>query len=283
MWNINTITICFFVYCILGWCCEEVYCFLLSKKWINRGFLYGPYLPIYGSGAMAVVLLLERFLYSPILIFLLGMLVCSILEYIAHWGMEKIFNIKLWDYSTYHFNLNGRICLRNSILFGICSLFVMYVVNVPLLNVVFSLNDIAAYSLSVMIVILLTVDTVLSVIKLNSFKKAMAELEKISKEINARSNEFMKNLAEVEERFKLEHERQKQAFDNEREKRIRELNDRKDQLIGKIRFILRDNPTLTNREKFKSEVIFNAREQLSSRRAEIVEKFKKAKLERKNG
>ena len=283
MWNINTITICFFVYCILGWCCEEVYCFLLSKKWVNRGFLYGPYLPIYGSGAMAVVLLLERFLYSPILIFLLGMLVCSILEYIAHWGMEKIFNIKLWDYSTYHFNLNGRICLRNSILFGICSLFVMYVVNVPLLNVVFSLNDIAAYSLSVMIFILLTVDTVFSVIKLNSFKKAMAELEKISKEINARSNEFMKNLAEAEERFKLEHERQKQAFDNEREKRIRELNDRKDQLIGKIRFILRDNPTLTNREKFKSEVIFNAREQLSSRRAEIVEKFKKAKLERKNG
>lgn len=232
---------------------------------------------------MAVVLLLERFLYSPILIFLLGMLVCSILEYIAHWGMEKIFNIKLWDYSTYHFNLNGRICLRNSILFGICSLFVMYVVNVPLLDVVFSLNDIAAYSLSVMISILLTVDTVFSVIKLNSFKKAMAELEKISKEINARSNEFMKNLAEVEERFKLEHERQKQIFDTEREKRIRELNDRKDQLIGKIRFILRDNPTLTNREKFKSEVIFNAREQLSSRRAEIVEKFKKAKLERKNG
>ncbi|MBR1938209.1 MAG: hypothetical protein IJ836_04585 [Spirochaetales bacterium] len=283
MWNINTITICFFVYCILGWCCEEVYCFLLSKKWVNRGFLYGPYLPIYGSGAMAVVLLLERFLYSPILIFLLGMLVCSILEYIAHWGMEKIFNIKLWDYSTYHFNLNGRICLRNSILFGICSLFVMYVVNVPLLNVVFSLNDIAAYSLSVMIVIILTVDTVLSVIKLNSFKKAMAELEKISKEINARSNEFMKNLAEAEERFKLEHEKQKQIFDNEREKRIWELNDRKDQLIGKIRFILRDNPTLTNREKFKSEVIFNAREQLSSRRAEIVEKFKKAKMERKNG
>lgn len=283
MWNINTITICFFVYCILGWCCEEVYCFLLSKKWVNRGFLYGPYLPIYGSGAMAVVLLLERYLYSPILIFLLGMLVCSILEYIAHWGMEKIFNIKLWDYSTYHFNLNGRICLRNSILFGICSLFVMYVVNVPLLNVVFSLNDIAAYSLSVMISILLTVDTVFSVIKLNSFKKAMAELEKISKEINARSNEFMKNLAEAEERFKLEHERQKQIFDTEREKRIRELNDRKDQLIGKIRFILRDNPTLTNREKFKSDVIFNAREQLSSRRAEIIEKFKKVKMERKNG
>lgn len=232
---------------------------------------------------MAVVLLLERYLYSPILIFLLGMLVCSILEYIAHWGMEKIFNIKLWDYSTYHFNLNGRICLRNSILFGICSLFVMYVVNVPLLNVVFSLNNIAAYSLSVMISILLTVDTVFSVIKLNSFKKAMAELEKISKEINARSNEFMKNLAEAEERFKLEHEIQKQIFDTEREKRIRELNDRKDQLIGKIRFILRDNPTLTNREKFKSDVIFNAREQLSSRRAEIIEKFKKAKMERKNG
>ncbi|MCR5731483.1 MAG: putative ABC transporter permease [Sphaerochaetaceae bacterium] len=291
MWNINTIIICFFIYCVLGWCCEEVYCYLLSKKWVNRGFLYGPYLPIYGSGAMAVVLLLENFLYSPALIFLLGMTVCSLIEYVAHWGMEKIFNIKLWDYSTYHFNLNGRICLRNSTLFGICSLLVMYVINVPLLGFVFRLNDYAAYSLSVAIVVLLSVDTVFSVIKLNAFKKAMLELDKLSKELNERSieyfsksfEEFSKNRADFEERLRFEIEMKKSAHDVEREKAIREISERMDLVLGKMRFILRDNPSLTNREKGKSDLILNAREQIQTRRKEIKSKITKAKMERKNG
>lgn len=278
MWNINTIIICFFIYCILGWCCEEVYCYLLSKKWVNRGFLYGPYLPVYGFGAMAVVLMLEPFLAYPVLIFILGLIVCSAIEYVGHWGLEKIFQIKLWDYSTYRFNIKGRVCLRNSILFGICSLVVMYVINVPLLKVVFSLNDYVAYSLSSAIFFLMLVDMILSVMKLNAFKKAMLEFEMATREFNARVDEqFEKSKVEFEVRMRTKLE----DASAEREKILAELRERRLRQLARMRFILRDNPSLTNARLEHSEAIRKAREAILNSRNEIVESAKRAKAERK--
>ncbi len=274
MWNINTIIICFFVYCVLGWCCEEIYCYLLSKKWVNRGFLYGPYLPIYGSGAMAMVLLLESFLPYPVLIFLLGLLICSAIEYVAHWGMEKIFSIKLWDYSTYRFNINGRVCLRNSTLFGICALVVMYFINVPLNKVVFSLNDYVAYSLSSVIFFGMLVDTILSVMKLNAFKKAMLEFEQATREMGDRADEyFAKSRQEMEERIR--------ASKEENERRLQELREKRLRQLAKVRCILRDNPSLTYRHIEHSETIRKAREAIRNSRSEIIESAKRARAERK--
>ncbi len=114
----------FIIYSFLGWVCECIYCSIPEKKFINRGFLMGPYCPIYGCGALLVLYLLHPFASNIILLFLAGVVVTSILEYITSWIMEVIFHTKWWDYSTYRFNLHGRVCLRNSILFGILSIVV---------------------------------------------------------------------------------------------------------------------------------------------------------------
>lgn len=126
-------TLYFMIYSFLGWICECIYCSIPAKKLINRGFLSGPYCPIYGFGATAVILALEPVLYQPILLFGCGILVTSALEYITSWAMEALFHTKWWDYSTYFANINGRVCLKNSLLFGILVMVVMYGIH-PIIN-----------------------------------------------------------------------------------------------------------------------------------------------------
>lgn len=107
------------LYSLLGWCGEMVYCSLCQRKFCEkRGFLNGPICPIYGHGALLVLVALDGGCQNPILTFLLGMLLTSIVEYITSFAMEKLFHMRWWDYSRYRFNINGRVCLRNSALFG---------------------------------------------------------------------------------------------------------------------------------------------------------------------
>lgn len=119
----------FLLYSFIGWVVESIYCFIVDKKFVNRGFLIGPSLPIYGFGCLIIVFLLDRFRDNPIILFIMATIICSVLEYITSYIMEKIFKTRWWDYSNMKFNLNGRICLRNMMFFGILALIMSYVVN----------------------------------------------------------------------------------------------------------------------------------------------------------
>ena len=99
----------FFIFSILGYISEVIYCSVPAHRFVNRGFLYGPYLPIYGSGAMIVLVLLEPVADNPLLVFLFGLILTSILEYFTSWALEKLFSVKLWDYSKHRVNINGRV------------------------------------------------------------------------------------------------------------------------------------------------------------------------------
>ena len=116
----------FIVYSVAGWLCEDVYVGIGKKKLVNRGFLYGPYCPIYGFGALIVLYPLMMLGDHPVLVFFGGMVLTSVLEYFTSWIMEKLFHERWWDYSTYRFNINGRVCLLNSVLFGLMSLIVVF-------------------------------------------------------------------------------------------------------------------------------------------------------------
>ena len=119
----------FFLYSFFGWLCECIYCSIPAHTFINRGFLAGPYCPIYGCGALAVLHILDPFGYSIPLMFVMGIIVTSALEYVTSWGMEVLFHTKWWDYSSYPFNIHGRVCLKNSLLFGCMVLVVYYLIH----------------------------------------------------------------------------------------------------------------------------------------------------------
>ncbi|MDZ5725358.1 MULTISPECIES: putative ABC transporter permease [Acetobacterium] len=128
-YNLSLLFVYFFIYAIIGWMCEVVYCSIPAKKFINRGFLNGPYCPIYGVGAVIIIMFLMPYISNPILVFFIGIILTSSLEYITSWGMEKLFHAKWWDYSDHKFNINGRVCLLNSFLFGLLCVILMYMVH----------------------------------------------------------------------------------------------------------------------------------------------------------
>lgn len=103
--------------------------YVRHKKFVNRGFLIGPYCPIYGYGAISMTLLLKGYANDPIVLFVMAIVICSILEYTTSFVMEKLFKIRWWDYSNRKFNINGRICLETMIPFGILGCLMIYFVN----------------------------------------------------------------------------------------------------------------------------------------------------------
>ena len=111
---------------IIGWIIECIHCSRLKGHFTNRGYLFGPYCPIYGFATLTAYLILYRFKSNLVFLFLLSVLLVFIIEYITSYSMEKIFNARWWDYSLEKYNINGRICLKNGILFGIMSLVFIY-------------------------------------------------------------------------------------------------------------------------------------------------------------
>ena len=119
----------FILYSFIGWVMEVFWTLVTDRKLVNRGFLIGPYCPIYGVGCLLLIILLGRFKDNVFLLFFMSIIVCSILEYMTSYVMEKLFKARWWDYSEYRFNLNGRICAETMIPFGILGVLVVYFLN----------------------------------------------------------------------------------------------------------------------------------------------------------
>ena len=118
------------IYSVLGWILEVLGKMIIEhKKFINRGFLIGPYCPIYGYGALLITFCLNNYKNDPIILFIMAIVICGTLEYITSYIMEKLFKARWWDYSQRKFNINGRVCLYTIVPFGILGLLIMYVSN----------------------------------------------------------------------------------------------------------------------------------------------------------
>lgn len=153
------------LYSFLGWCGEMVYCSIGQGKLCEkRGFLNGPLCPIYGHGALLVLVVLGQRWNNPISTFLIGMVLTSTVEYLTSYLMEKLFHMRWWDYSHHHFQLNGRICLLNSTLFGLACLVLRYVVHPRVMEPILWLFDHGlAVPLALALFALYVTDIVLSV------------------------------------------------------------------------------------------------------------------------
>ena len=108
----------FFFYCFCGWVWESCYVSICQRRWVNRGFLNGPLLPIYGCGAILILFVTLPVEDNLYLVWLLGMLAATALEYVTGAAMEALFKVRYWDYSQHRFQLNGYICLSSSLAWG---------------------------------------------------------------------------------------------------------------------------------------------------------------------
>lgn len=119
----------FYIYCFFGWIWECLYVSVCKAKWVNRGFMHGPFLPIYGTGAVIMLYLTLPVKKSIVLTFLIGMIGATVLEYVTGAVMEKMFGVRYWDYSKCFMNFHGHICLQASLLWGVFSTLLVNVIH----------------------------------------------------------------------------------------------------------------------------------------------------------
>lgn len=155
----------FFIYSIIGYILEVIVTSIPDKKLnLNRGFMIGPYIPIYGTGAIAMSFLLAKYQNDLLVLFIMSTIICSILEYLTSYLMEKIYKLRWWDYSHKKVNINGRICLSSSILFGIGGVLIMKFIN-PLIKKLFMIiPDIILIILALVALIIFITDLIISII-----------------------------------------------------------------------------------------------------------------------
>lgn len=119
----------FAFYSFFGWFCETFWDFLHTRKFRKGGFFIGPYRPVYGFGAIILLIYVLPLKENPFLVFIVSVAITTILEYFTGWLLENLFHKRWWDYSSKKFQIKGRICLLNSTLFGLLGLFMVYVMQ----------------------------------------------------------------------------------------------------------------------------------------------------------
>lgn len=243
----------FFTYGFLGWIWESGYVSFLDKEWVNRGFLQGPVLPIYGFGAIIILGLTLPFQDSLPLIFLIGMAGASLLEYVTGWAMESLFKMRYWDYSDKRFNINGYISLFTSVAWGVFSLLLVRILNPPIEQILHGIPDQTANLLSLVLVAIFAVDATKSVQSALDLKELMAKLSENNESfaaleeridaaaanITQSSEEFREHLEQIESDFQTNIGLLQERIDQRQKSRkvfilgkLKERRDRKSRLLS---------------------------------------------------
>lgn len=181
----------FVVFSILGWCMEVSLKYIEFHRFINRGFLIGPYCPIYGSGVLCITLM-NHIVGGPDVgiaeTFINGFIFCGILEYFVSWYLEKMYHARWWDYSHKPMNLNGRVWMGNLLLFGIGSLIIVKGINPLFFRFLDRMPKKTLWIVAIVSICIMAVDSVISHFVMNSVKvvgegSKEDNTEAISKEI----------------------------------------------------------------------------------------------------
>lgn len=173
----------FYIYCFFGWIIESTYVSVCTGNWVNRGFMRGPVIPIYGTGAVIVLFAVIPFRTSPILVFIVGTVAASILEFVTGFVMERIYKVRYWDYSDKPFNLCGYICLFNSFCWGVLSILLIYLVHSWIEKGVLFLNDMVLLSIDSGISSLFIVDLFNSSTTAVELKRMLANSQKLKDDL----------------------------------------------------------------------------------------------------
>lgn len=171
---------------------ESIVRSIAEKKIINTGFLNGPFCPIYGFGAIIMLVLLQRFAINWVILFFASIIILTLWEYAVGVLLEKIFKTKYWDYSDQKFNFQGRICLTNSICWGILGVLFIYYIH-PFIEMLIGYVDVLTLKIVISIfMILFTIDFIISVVKVKNIKATLDKIENLNQQIKEKLQEIKK-------------------------------------------------------------------------------------------
>ncbi len=189
LYKITDYILFFFAFSLIGWIWEVCLVLVQTGKMVNRGVLLGPWLPIYGSGGVLILLLLRKMFNKPIVTFFSMTILCTVIEYITSWYLEVTKGVRWWDYSNYLLNINGRVCLEGAIVFGIGGCAVVYLLAPKLSKVFNKLSNYILVPICVILTFLFTIDFIYS-----HYHPNMGEGVTISRTSITKSKEIYINL-----------------------------------------------------------------------------------------
>jgi uncharacterized membrane protein len=196
--QLSQIVLSFLAYGFLGWIMESFVLLIHNRRFTNAGFLSGPVVPIYGFGALAILILTEPIHQDPLLVFAAAVVAATVVEFVGHLVLEKLLGLVLWDYSGHFANLQGRVCLANSLGFGLMGMIIVYVLDPWLASTLASLDEPVAIAIASGLGSLVTVDFARSVLAVANARPeveaAAATLSDLRGQLEARIERLADNL-----------------------------------------------------------------------------------------
>ncbi len=272
----------FLFYSFLGWAMETVYCSLCQRRFVMRGFLLGPICPIYGVGALLMVLPLSFFKDNLVVFYLVATVTLSAWEYFVGWFLETTTHMKYWDYSHFKFNLKGRITLWVCLWWGVLAYVAVFHIH-PWVEHLFSLvPKLWQVVLAAVLFVLLMIDTVTTIRKLALTAKLMSKLEEAKEELQARAEDTRQELMEraVDAREELK-DKLEDAIEArpELDEALDRLTERYNDLLAKAE---QHSRRFRNRySDMESKQLAPALASVKERSAELKARLAQAKRERK--
>ena len=255
----------FFIYSFIGWVWESCYVSVRKRRWVNRGFMHGPMLPLYGSGAIVVLVSTIGVRENAALIFLLGMMAATVLEYFTGAAMERLFHVRYWDYSNQKLNLHGYICVTSSLCWGFFSVLLVRVVHVPVetavLRIPLTVSEGAAIVLSVAAAVGLT----------QSFNEAM-DLKRILSQLE----ESREQIRKLQEKLKVAAEDAKEDYLRYSEERSRKRLSRKAAYLERIDMKRQERRRQLEKLSQRAEQLL--REEIPSRVGDLIGEERREEL-----
>ena len=186
----------FIIYAFIGWCTEVSYAALHTGKFVKRGFLNGPYCPIYGCGVVIVVAILTPLKENLLILFAGSFLLTSVLEYITGYILEKVFHNKWWDYSDKPFNIKGYVCLKFSIYWGLACTFIMDIIHPIIYAAIRFIPFVLGVVLLSIIMCVFAADCIITVTTILKFNKRLKVMDEMAASIHRLSDEIGENIYE---------------------------------------------------------------------------------------
>ncbi|MGX6969319.1 putative ABC transporter permease [Vagococcus bubulae] len=207
----------FITYSIIGWLWESVYCSFKARHFVYRGFLLGPYCPVYGFGVTAVLLLVPDKSGTLLNLYFNSVVIVTIIEYLTSWLLEKLFNMSLWDYKSVPLNIEGRVAVPVSMFWGVGCLFLIKVINPVIQDGINQFSNMTHSIGPILLFIVFITDVVTTLSFTATTKKEVAASIDTSDSENASIKEYrLKRLFENEEsdhnRLKVLHELRKKPL-----------------------------------------------------------------------
>lgn len=209
----------FYFYCFFGWIFESTFVSIKSRKFVNRGFMRGPFLPIYGSGAIMMLVVSMPFMQNIFLTYIAGCIGATALELVTGITMEALFKVRYWDYSDQRFNYKGHICLSSTVAWGFLTILMTEFVHKGVEKIIFSIPYMLVTAVTLIVTVYIIIDFTLSFKAAMDLRDVLVGLEKAKEEMERIQKRLDVIIAVV---------------NDERENRRQEKSMRMDELMDNI-------------------------------------------------